>query len=341
MQTQANDRHGQRTTRVLCVLVFVCCLPCAVSAYTIIMRGGRRIAAPDNFVVTQTNLTYATAPGLNVTLQLSQIDIAATERANNESPGSLLRRSNAQRAQTPARAQQPTRTLTNRELEPVRRARLASERAYEERRKALGLPAPVSEQRSAAEEAQALHRRARRYALETAQAESYWRGRAATLRVETAALDAEIGYINARLNVAQSCFPGAFPASPSVIIPFFVPRSSTRIVPSGNFGIDTIETRTQLGGTLAIGGGTTRGQILLDQQSGRSTLQRRVIGSPGAFAAPVAVFAVPFNYAATDDTALRLRLTELEATRAGLAARWQQLEDAARRAGALPGWLRP
>jgi hypothetical protein len=35
------------------------------------------------------------------------------------------------------------------------------------------------------------------------------------------------------------------------------------------------------------------------------------------------------------------RFNELAAARAALLARWRELEDEARRAGAQPGWLRP
>ncbi len=355
IQILANSQHVRRTAqmsargvRLVGAFMLACLLPCAVSAYTIIMRGGRHMTAPAAFVVTQTALTYTAAPGLSVTLPLTQIDIAATERANNEAPGSLLRRIGAQATQTAAplaaaseQAHKPARTLTNHELEPLRRARLERERADEARRKSLGLPPlPVNEVRSAAEEAQVLRRIARQYEQATAQAENYWRGRAATLRIETAALDAELDFLRARLTVALRCFGSAFPTSPSVIIPFYAPRLPTQLVPAGNFSVAASDTRAQASGTIAIGGGAARSQILLNQQSASSTLQRRVIGPHGAFAAPVAVFAVPFNYAAVDDGALRARLIALEAARAGLDARWQQLEDEARRAGALPGWLR-
>lgn len=349
--------RGERTGRSVCMrvparlrllpaLVLTCLLPCAVSAYTIIMRGGRRVEAPDSFVVTQTTLTYPVARGLNVTWQLSQIDIAATERANNESAGSLLRRSNARSGQetallvvSTASAQQARRTLTNRELEPARHARLESERAYEAHRKELGLPAPINEQRSAAEETEALHRIARRYAMETAQAENYWRSRAATLRAETVALDAEIDYLRTRVATTDNYAAGSF-AVLTPFNPFFGGRPFPSAVPLGSFNANSFGTTTQLGGSIAFGG-ATRGQILLNQQSASSTFQRRVIGTPNVFAAPVAIFAVPFNYAAADESALRIRLAELEAAHAGLVARWQQLEDEAHRAGALPGWLRP
>src|SRR5947209_2866982 len=169
--------------RGLCALALACLLPVVVAAYTIVMRGGRHIEAPANFSVTQTTLTYEAAPGLNVTLPLAEIDIAATERANNEPQGSLLHRASLR--PVPPAAQQSTtthtaRTLTNRELEPLRRARLERERAAAERRKELGLPpVPKVEPRSADEEAQALREIARRYEAEQAQAENYWRERAA------------------------------------------------------------------------------------------------------------------------------------------------------------------
>src|SRR5215216_4975577 len=63
-----------------------------VAAYTVVLRGGRRVEIPATFTVTKWTLTYEAAPGINVTLQISTIDIAATERANNEPPGALLRR---------------------------------------------------------------------------------------------------------------------------------------------------------------------------------------------------------------------------------------------------------
>ncbi|MCA1850460.1 MAG: hypothetical protein LC672_05295, partial [Acidobacteria bacterium] len=55
-------------------------------------------------------------------------------------------------------------------------------------------------------------------------------------------------------------------------------------------------------------------------------------------------FAVPQNHLAAfsyDRSVLAARLYEAEAERAALQARWRLLEEEARRAGALPGWLRP
>ncbi|HLO00916.1 MAG TPA: hypothetical protein VK208_20830, partial [Pyrinomonadaceae bacterium] len=51
-----------------------------------------------------------------------------------------------------------------------------------------------------------------------------------------------------------------------------------------------------------------------------------------------ALWPYDFSY---DRNFLITRFNELAATRAGLSARWRELEDEARRAGAPPGWLRP
>jgi hypothetical protein len=340
-------RYSQRATAtrgrvcaLITTLVLACLLTGTVSAYTIIMRGGRRIEAPANFVVTQTALTYEAAPGLNVTLQLAQIDIAATERVNNESPGSLLRRAYNASAPTTTAVRRATRTLTNRELEPARRARLEAERVEDERRKKLGLPSLADERRSAEAEAKALHEFALRQEAERAQVENYWRGRAQALRTEIGALDAEIDYLRGRLGESPDYFAPGYGAVITTVSPFFAPRAFPLHGAPGSFSTSGVSTSTQLGGSVSIGG-ATRGHIFFNQQSTSGTFQSRSTGAPVFIAPPVAVLAVPFNYASADATALRIRLTDLEAARAGLDARWQQLEDEARRAGALPGWLRP
>jgi hypothetical protein len=341
-------RYSQRATAVSgpacslsATLVLLCLLTGSVSAYTIIMRGGRRIEAPANFVVTQTALTYEAAPGLNVTLQLAQIDIAATERVNNESPGSLLRRAyNASTPTASAARRRATRTLTNRELEPARRARLEAERVEDERRKKLGLPSLADERRSAEAEAKALHEFALRQAAGQAQIENYWRGRAQALRTEMSALDAEIDYLRGRFGESPDYFAPGYGAIITTVSPFFAPRAFPLHGAPGSIGTSGFSTSTQTGGSVSIGG-PTRGRIFFNQRSTSGTFQSRITGSPVFIAPPVAVLAVPFNYASADATALRIRLTDLEAARAGLDARWQQLEDEARRAGALPGWLRP
>ncbi len=142
----------RRLTRAAARFIAPCLLACllcgAAAAYTVVMRGGRRVDIPGEFELTRTMLTYEAAPGVSVALPLDHIDVGATERANDEPAGSFLRRAGAAAGRgekrlivTPAvRPRAPLRTVTNRDLEAVRRARVESERDYERRRVELGLP---------------------------------------------------------------------------------------------------------------------------------------------------------------------------------------------------------
>ena len=176
-------------------LILICCFlssPIA-SAYRLVLRSGRQVEAPDRLTITGSMLSYEIAPGINVTLDLATIDIAATERANHEPAGSFNRYLQgavaASRLQT-SDALSPqhlraTRTITNRDLEPYERARLESEQAYEARRMELGLPSREEMRRRAEREEAALDEIiARRKQQES---DSYWRERRAQLQAEVAA----------------------------------------------------------------------------------------------------------------------------------------------------------
>ncbi|MBD0371696.1 MAG: hypothetical protein ICV60_12725, partial [Pyrinomonadaceae bacterium] len=103
-------------------------LPLVASAYTVILRDGRSVQIPDNFSVTSAGITYEYAPGLYVTIQMTSIDVAATERANREATGALLSREGKQTravAQSPRPANGARPTLTDKELESARLRREA------------------------------------------------------------------------------------------------------------------------------------------------------------------------------------------------------------------------
>ena len=133
-------------------LMFAACLlfmlAATTNAYSIVMRGGKRIEIPAQFSVTNMTLTYEAAPGFWITLQMAAVDIPATERANNEIAGSLLGR--ATKGKEPARTSERTspapasrkasRSITNVDLQSFQRSRVASERAYDQRLKDQGLP---------------------------------------------------------------------------------------------------------------------------------------------------------------------------------------------------------
>ena len=205
---------GRRLVAAICFL-FV--LAVTVNAYSIVMRSGKRIEIPEAFNVTNLTLTYETAPGFWVTLQMSAIDIPATEKANNESPGSLLKRATQEQATgTTQTTAQPkaSRSITNRDLETFERQREASERAYDEKLKEKGLP-PLTVLRAQA----ALD--ADRFWQELAQkrAEAEARERDAQLQAQLAALNAQLNLIQTRLNEGSGVWPDGFPIVGG--LPFF------------------------------------------------------------------------------------------------------------------------
>lgn len=340
----------------LVALILLLLLPVSASAYTVVMRGGRRIEIPERFIVTRATLTYEAAPGINVTLQLSTIDIAATERANNEATGSLRARADRQepppasRESTRAAAPPPVatartrRTITNRDLEASRRAREAGEEAYERRRVELGLPSLAEVRRRNQEEVQRLSEQSRLSREHEAQAETYWRGRATELRTEFAVVDAQLSYLRNRLAERPSTPLLAGSYTVVGVVPYFPHRP--RVFPHAvnSFGAAG-PLGPQVVASIGFGGGSTRGRVLAGVASPAPNSFGRLPGfsRPRVFVPPFGHYAVSYPYydSSYDRTALILRLRELESVRAGLEARWRLLEDEARRAGAPPGWLRP
>jgi hypothetical protein len=360
---RAHARNGftRRASRTALALALGLLLPVAAAAYTVVLRSGRRVEIPQTFTVTKLTLTYEAAPGINVTLQMATIDIAATVRANHESPGSLLRRAEhppvrASGADTSAQSKTPRRELTREDIERARAARAKSEQDYERRRLELGLPSLEETRRRTEEETRRLGELSRQVQADEAQAESYWRARASELRTEMAALDAQINYARARLaespdypaslgSYAFVTSAGAFPHSRFPVARFPVVTGN----PGFMRGINPAT--VPQAGFLAFGGIAAQGHVpvnpgLLRGPIGpvfpRGGFGPRGIGRHGIIAPGAALVGVPYgDYDYYNDRAnLVPRLHELEATRAGLQARWRILEEDARRAGALPGWLR-
>src|ERR1700682_3512297 len=118
-------------TRALVVSVLLVVFAHAASAYTIVFRDRQRVEVPPVFTLTNTTFTYEVAPGINKTLQLIMIDVAATERANNEQPGSFFKHAAQLPVSSPApAAKHAAHTLTNTDLEPIRQRRIESEKNY-------------------------------------------------------------------------------------------------------------------------------------------------------------------------------------------------------------------
>lgn len=339
-------RLARPAVRIVSLVMITVLFATVVSAYTVVMRDGRRIEIPSRFEVSQHTLTYEVSSGVQITLALAAIDIAATEKVNNESPGSLLKRGERAPADTPSRS---TRTITNRELEPSMRRRRESEAAYEIRRKKLGLPTLEEARKSAAAIPDVTGTELEQKLIADRDSEAYWRGRASALRTEMEALDAELGYVRYRFEEASALTPAASSWSTATIFPLIsfgmVGRghaSPQRVMHLPNI-FSAPRGSSQLTGRVGFGGGATRGQVLLNPggfQHQRSFGRGRVGSAPGwANAGNVVFVGQPGDYW-SERNALITRFTELAGARAGLSARWREFEDEARRAGASPGWLR-
>ena len=176
--------------RVFFAVVFLALTVSAVNAYTVVMRDGRRVEIPNEFTVTNSTLTYEVSNGFQVTIQLNTVDIAATERANNEPTGSLLQKADAPAAVPGAPQSRARRSITNKDLESYRKARVENERAYDEQRRQLGLPSAEERRREVAEIEDRTLEQVRRM---REQEEAYWQSRADAARAEMAAQEARSG----------------------------------------------------------------------------------------------------------------------------------------------------
>lgn len=367
MQSQQMSKRLPR--RMVSVSAVIILLVGAANAYTVIMLGGRRVEIPSQFVVTPATLTYEVTDGIQITLPMAAIDIAATENANNERPGSLLARIESGTSRSSNRGEgvggrqssSVRRTITNRDLETLKRRRQDSEAAYASKRKELGLPSMDEQRKLAAAKFDSVTMELAQNQITKLESEHVWRARAAELRAEMAALDAELTYIRARLDevpFAPASWGGSF-SSLGSIVAFGNFRGSGHNGGNsfGNFGggrsfRGQITQRPnvyvspshgpQLRARVGFGGGTTRGQVLVNPGGFRHS--RQVIGGglfgvlPGVTVFGSTVQGYDFTY---ERSALITRFNELAAARAGLNARWRELEDEGRRAGVSPGWLRP
>jgi hypothetical protein len=176
--------------RMFFAVVFLALTVSAVNAYTVVMRDGRRVEIPNEFSVTSSTLTYEVSNGFQVTIQLNTVDIAATERANGEPTGSLLQKAGAPAAVPGTTQTRARRSITNKDLEVYRKARVENERAYDELRRELGLPSAEERRREVAEIEDRTLEQVRRM---REQEEAYWQSRAEAARAEMAAQEARSG----------------------------------------------------------------------------------------------------------------------------------------------------
>ena len=319
-------RKGQSVGRVPAVVFFLLLGAASANAYTLVMRDGRRVDIPDTFTVTSSTLTYEVSSGIQITIQLSGVNIAATERANGEAPGSFRSKSEAPApAPPPATTGRPrqatrpaaSRSITNADLEGYRRTRVASERAYERRRQQLGLPSREAGQRELAAVTERTVEQLRNKRNQQQDDEGYWRGRASSLRTEIATNEAQIEFVSRRLEELPVGYSlGVYDSGP------FGGLGYPQGYPTAN---------GPFGSQFPVWGN----QYPYPNRRYRNRRydpyrQRNVLVLPNQ----------SYDYS-EERLTLRNQLNELLMQRTALSIRWREFEEEARRAGAYPGWLRP
>jgi hypothetical protein len=233
---------------VLATLLFFL-LPAAANAYTLVLRGGRHVTVPEDFKVTPAAVVYEAAPGLSVTVWLTNVDVAATERANAEPAGSFARRikrepegAGAKQTQAPEvlkTGRGPVRrVVTDRDLEPFRLRREAQEEEYERTRRERGMPSKQEWQRRVEEEDRKLREWARQMREERREAELE------SLRSELAETRRGLNELSLRLSQQSADYvqayvpPNYYPysyAPPFQVISVF-PFGHHRLLGRGAFG---------------------------------------------------------------------------------------------------------
>lgn len=212
-------------------------LPAAAGAYTLVLRSGRHVTVPDDFKVTPAAVVYEASPGFSVTVWLSNVDFAATERANGEPAGSFVRRVAREpegAVATPARApedvKRPARSVvTNKELEPLRLRREAQEEEYERTRRQRGMPSKQELRRRIEEQDRRLSELTRQMQEERREAELE------SLRSELMEARRELDELNLRLSQATTYVPAY---APSAYYPYLYapPVQVITVLPFGHHG---------------------------------------------------------------------------------------------------------
>ncbi len=328
--------------RTLTLLTVMLMLPAIASAYTLVLRDGRHVVIPETFTVGPSTLTYEAGDGIQITIQLATVNIAATERLNG---GPLVTRSSTPTTTSAKSIDNRTAslTVTNKELERYREARMASERYFEQRQKELGLPSSAELKQEINESGKRAHDQLLSIRNNTQDSERYWRERASVLRSDLAAVNAQIGVVQNRLNELPLNYSFGGVAGFS---PFFVGSiiGRTGLGPGSHrfggrtFQPGTYQTPTQLTARVGFANEGLRGRVAINRFPNRG-FNRSLFANTFPYGVPVAL---PFDAygIGSQRAALISELNTLISQRAALQARWRELENEARQAGAYPGWLR-
>jgi len=278
------------------------------TAYTLVFRDGRRVEIPSDFFVTRVTLTYELAPGFTKTLSVALLDVPATERANNEVAGSFFK--HVQKEPAPAEKEQ-----TQPATQPAQRARTTlTNRDLE----------PFEARRIEAEKR--YERRRLELGLPSVEASRRQRAVEESSMLDRAREKADLeardeAYWRDRARSLRN----EIAATDSQID--YVRARLAQIPPSANYIITEEWPR---GGIF----GEDRRRIF------RPRRPYDIFGYPNGYP-NVSIYPNDDGYNAYQRTNLTQRLDDFMTTRAGLTARWLQLEDEARDARVPQIWLEP
>lgn len=246
-------------------------------------------------------------------------------------------------AQTTPNTKKARKTVTNADLEKFRQKRLQAEKDYRENYKRLGMPSPEELEQREAERQRWLTEYSRQARAAREQNENYLQARADELKVQIAAIDAQINYLGAQVSGNQSPYKGGTLWSPSSL-------NGAVIVGVGNgygygYGYRNNVIGIRRGGlpqrSIYVGPNTqtvrnyansfpTTGDIrnqIYGTYSPQNNFPRRS-GYRGGYVAPQI-----YGGAYDNSGDFASRLSYLQQQRAALVAEWQALEEEARRAG--------
>ena len=248
-------------SRVLSLSVLVLFAASQAVGYTLVLRSGRRLQVSDNVIVSGQSVVCEMGNDVNLSFQLAAVDIAATERANHEAPGTFLRKGTKASVVKPTvLGGAPARpSVTNADLEVFRRRRIASEQAYEAQRKKLGLPSAEELRLRSNEQAEEASRTSQSLLARQETQEEYWRGRSSSLRSEISANEAQIQYLEDRLNELPNSGTNNFSGVSSFPV---VIGSRTNVGPVFFPGPHVIPQVAPIYNPRIIGGGRSRVRIV-------------------------------------------------------------------------------
>lgn len=292
--------------RLLLSFAVLLTLPVIVTAYTLVLKDGKRIEVKPQYRIVGELVVFSNPDGHRFSVPLANVSIEETELANGLMPGSFVKNvteppkigekpsTDQTQNDSPFVGRVTKKKLTNADFEAYKARRLETERELQRRELARMAADPTYVPSSAvrtdeAERLASAMRREREKAKE-----EYWRSRSRELLTQFQVVEDQIAIVTAQLE--QNRNPNLSPPITSIYNP-----------PSLGITIGSIP-------------------IWLGQRPWGSSSTVVINNQP--------------NLQQTRSMNLQERLTDLLMRRQELIVQYERLLEEGRKAGALPGWLR-